>query len=59
MDIKVATTRKDELIEDIAEMLSAFTTATGLSVDSIDIKRVHRVGPDYSPRYVVKAEVKL
>ena len=59
MSIEEATTRRDELIENIAEMLSTFTATTGLSVDSIDIERAYILGPDYAPRYIVEVEVKL
>lgn len=59
MNIEEATRRKARLIEDITEMLSTFTATTGLLVDSIDIERLYRLGPDYSPRYLVNLEVKL
>ena len=59
MSIEEATTRRDELTEDIAKMLSTFTASTGLSIDLIDIERAYILGPDYAPRYIVKLEVKL
>ena len=59
LSIEEATTRKVELTENITKMLSTFTTATGLSVDSIDIERTYILGPDYAPRYIVAVEVKL
>ena len=57
MSIEDATTLKDELIKNITKMLFTFTAATGLSVDSIEVERVYKLG--CAPKYIVDVLVKL
>lgn len=56
MNIKEATTLKNNLADDIETLLSAFTESTGLLVSSVEAKRL---GDFDFPYYTVKVEVKL
>lgn len=56
MNIKEAATLKNNLANDIDKLLRTFTKSTGLSVFSVEAKRL---GPVDSLYYTVEVEVKL
>ena len=56
MNIEEAATLKYKLTDEIDKLLIAFTKSTGLSVSSVEAKRLGKLD---SPYYTVEVEVKL